>query len=492
MLKLKSYTCENCGGVLSVEKNQRVLDCPFCGNSFRAVSFHRNEVLRQAAANLKRQEFSAADEKYREILVDDPANFDALLGRIFYAARIPSASVLSGVKSASEHDMTRALKMLRTVPDYSSSAAGPYFRKLSELLEMAKRYRELHSQVAQIRRKNKTEYSKISDVQAEEAELQEAVPAIADIIGSVFIALFTNGKASDGAVGIVAIVLLFLMFLIYKLGAATGLLIFLGILAAIIVLGVISSKMVAKNYRKRVDVYRKETGANHTEFLQIDDEMRSLEQAYSEGYAELKRLRPSGGGAEVVPQEGPNKEKPEVFSEEKKQVFCSKCGGELSLDRERSLYTCKFCGVACGASLFIGDVLGKAQKALSIKEFEEAEICFSNNLMMHPDDFDSLLGRILAEGRWTSIEDFELKEETHIPPFRIKNLLARIEEAKAHAQESDQAVFTALEQLVNIVPSAEALAKESHIVSQNKRWFDERSKFYSIRQKIQHHLATRA
>lgn len=45
MAGLKSYTCSKCGGILSVDREQDVLDCPFCGTQFDYVEFHSGDLL---------------------------------------------------------------------------------------------------------------------------------------------------------------------------------------------------------------------------------------------------------------------------------------------------------------------------------------------------------------------------------------------------------------------------------------------------------------
>ena len=267
------------------------------------------------------------------------------------------------------------------------------------------------------------------------------------------------------------------MVLITVTDPLTGTLAFLILFGFILVMGQLAAKKTADKHQKKMDVLREKTTANHSEFMKIDEEMNALASSYAEGYPELRKLRPQGASALAVSQERLKRENPEVFSLEEKKVFCAKCGAPLVLDRERSLYACKFCGVASGASLFIGNVFDKAQKALSKKEFEEAEICFAHSLMMKPDDFGSLFGRILAEGRWTSLQDFMLDQGTHIPPFRVRNLLTRIEEAETHAKEEDRKIFMNMKELVNIVPRAEVLFKESRRTKEEAPWFEEKNRF---------------
>ena len=138
-MKLKSYTCGKCGGVLNVEKSQRILDCPFCQNSFRSASFHRDEILKQAAANLRRKEFSSAGDKYREILEYEPENYDGLLGNLLSIGKVPSVAQLSDIRNASKYDVAGMLDYLKSEEIDDSSISAPYFEKLTSLLKKAQR-----------------------------------------------------------------------------------------------------------------------------------------------------------------------------------------------------------------------------------------------------------------------------------------------------------------------------------------------------------------
>jgi len=481
-MKLKSYTCGKCGGVLNVEKSQRILDCPFCQNSFRSASFHRDEILKQAAANLRRKEFSSAGDKYREILEYEPENYDGLLGNLLSIGKVPSVAQLSDIRNASKYNVAGMLDFLKSEEIDDSSISAPYFEKLTSLLKKAQRYKALTAQLERIRKENQLEFENITGEKNKRDSAEENVTSFFELLGLLLMALAGGhgGHVGHGYTGTEALIFLgivVLMVLITVTDPLTGTLAFLILFGFILVMGQLAAKNTADKHQKKMDVLREKTTANHSEFMKIDEEMNALASSYAEGYPELRKLRPQGASALAVSQERLKRENPEVFSLEEKKVFCAKCGAPLVLDRGRSLYACKFCGVASGASLFIGNVFDKAQKALSEKEFEEAEICFAHSLMMKPDDFDSLFGRILAEGRWTSLQDFMLDQGTHIPPFRVRNLLTRIEEAETHAKEEDRKIFMNMKELVNIVPRAEVLFKESRRTKEEAPWFEEKNRF---------------
>ena len=73
MSDLKSYTCAECGAVLSVDKLQGQFACPFCGAEFNSVYFHRDELIKQADECLSRGAYEAAQEKYDAVLANNKA-----------------------------------------------------------------------------------------------------------------------------------------------------------------------------------------------------------------------------------------------------------------------------------------------------------------------------------------------------------------------------------------------------------------------------------
>ena len=48
MAELKSYSCPKCGSYLDVDRDRDEFECPFCGNRFNALVFHRDELLAEA------------------------------------------------------------------------------------------------------------------------------------------------------------------------------------------------------------------------------------------------------------------------------------------------------------------------------------------------------------------------------------------------------------------------------------------------------------
>jgi len=134
MATLKSYTCTKCAGILMFDADQEILDCPFCGNRYDIVEFHADEVLDQANACLRQGSFSAAKEKFGQVLDNNPRNFDALLGTVLCALKMDSAERLENCDNLAGGDLTEAKKAALRAKRLSVNEKADYFERLFSLI----------------------------------------------------------------------------------------------------------------------------------------------------------------------------------------------------------------------------------------------------------------------------------------------------------------------------------------------------------------------
>jgi hypothetical protein len=133
-------------------------------------------------------------------------------------------------------------------------------------------------------------------------------------------------------------------------------------------------------------------------------------------------------------------------TEHAETVICSKCAGQLYLDKERRVYECRSCGVAYGISLFFGMPMEKALNAMNTGHYGESQKRFGNVLMVNPSSFDALLGRILCAGRWTRISDIDTSDVISGDDWiKISELLS---DAKLRVAESDKEFLEKLEEMI--------------------------------------------
>lgn len=315
MTKLSGYACTKCGGILNIDSDQELLDCPFCGTRLDLVEYHRRAILSQAELCLKRMEYRSAYERYKELYDKDHRDFEALRGLILCAGKFPVKDDLTDPVRLIRHDIKRASTVLGQLRE--DCADHPYFAKLNEVLKLASSY-----------------------------------------------------------------------------------------------------------HRNKAD-------------------SKELEERLKAACKELKALEPA---AETVTyQERLNQTDLASDAKTVSDIICIKCGGQLLMDKNRSLCECRSCGVAYGTSLFFGNANKKAKEALVNRDFSEADQRYSYMLMLDPHDFEALRGRVLCAAKWSSP-----KVESDISGFWVNNLRSRIEYALENALDEDKPYFEKYIEMIDV------------------------------------------
>ena len=171
------------------------------------------------------------------------------------------------------------------------------------------------------------------------------------------------------------------------------------------------------------------------------------EQTYAKIYAELKDLVPDKNSDLLLRQSADRRSKTRAALDTSKVIICNKCGAELELDEEKELYECRHCGIAYGYSLFCGDPIKKANTNVERGEFTEADERFIHMLMVDPNNFLALRGRILCAAQWTGFA--ELKLGYKMTEERWDSIMERFNEAKEISGEPSY--FIVLGKLLEIV-----------------------------------------
>lgn len=123
------------------------------------------------------------------------------------------------------------------------------------------------------------------------------------------------------------------------------------------------------------------------------------------------------------------------------KTICTKCGGQLIPDQDKTIYRCNFCGVAFGSSiLFDKDAPKKAKESLDAEEFNEADVWYNCILMREPDNFEAHMGRIFCAGKWKTL--YDLDHATILNRVRRERVLERIEGAINHTSGETKEFFT--------------------------------------------------
>ncbi|MBQ6018203.1 MAG: hypothetical protein IJL19_10005 [Clostridiales bacterium] len=406
--RLKSYSCSNCGGVLNVDRDEDVFDCPFCGARFDVMAFHKKDILDEVHELWKRKDFAAAKKKLDIVLPKDSDDYELLCAYALSIANLTSFTNLDEPKKINLGQGAKLCELLEKDERYSSGIGAPYFAKLSEMLPIAREYNELSGK----------KYTLLKRADEGKAKLdREKHKKMAGLLGGGTLVVLPTG------------------YVFILLATIASPWVFLGLLILLVGGGIFANSRYEKieaEYQINMNPYyelRKKA-------RELNDKMEPLEESYKNVFKELEGLRPKTSDIKQATKEYKPQSDSIVRTSELKNVTCSKCGGDMILDRSRKLYVCRYCGIAYGYSLFFGDVKQKAYEFLKESDFAEADKRFLQVLANCPDDPDAIRGRILCAGRWRAFG--EMKVTDMLTEEQLKDLRARIDEAKEHFTGTDQ------------------------------------------------------
>ena len=432
---LKSYTCTKCGGVLNFDENQEIFECPFCGQEFNYTDFHRDELLNQASKCLKEFRYDTAKEKYDTLLSNNPQDFEAMRGMVLVQGRISSIDQLDLPENIRDCDFAAAIKASDEIgKTVDGSSESGYFVRLTNLLKLGEEFRDKTADALDKSEKVREKYS--AAVEGEKKS-KEAL----DITGKDI------GLGLAVGFGVLFQTILFAIgFNITWLVPAS---LFMFGVIALIVLAV----FLIHRHKVRYTIYNVPKPSEHVtagHIIQdfLSEEAVEIKKRYTEELDLLKKADPASNG--YKPPKVKNKSSANnPFIDITKTVNCAKCGGQLYLDKDKGMFECKFCGVAYGTSLFFDNTLKKAKEAVNRGDFIEADQRFSHMLMVNPNDFDALLGRIFCAGKWKMIYDIELSDK--MLPTVCKNLKDRCSEGVDHAADEDRAFFLTMRDIADVL-----------------------------------------
>ncbi len=426
MSLLKSYTCSKCAGVLMFDSEQEFFDCPFCGTKFDAIDFHQDEIVSQAEESLKEEAYSSAKEKYYSLLEKDPSDFEALKGLILCGIKTTSLESLESPGIFDTVDIVSLKNYIIRLKKHVSINDAPFFNQLMQLIDLSDKLKTYQNSINALNSDTTREKVNQSFVDKEARKVEsEHFNSFLPIAFTVLVVL---------AFGLAAITRFKLIIPI--------------ILGAVVIGGIILFIYIEDNHSQHV-TYESNPIHDAGEMKDyLDKQYAHYEKTYVKEYEKLIEMDRAAGARKpdtAVPEET----KEEISADETEHpetIICSKCAGQLYLDKERRVYECRSCGVAYGISLFFGMPMEKALNAMNTGHYIEAHKRFENVLMLEPSNFDALLGQILCVGGWSKISDIDPSDV--IDEEDWKKIKALFDDAKLRVKESDMEFFVKLEKLI--------------------------------------------
>ena len=421
MSELKSYTCAKCGAVLSVDKLQGQMACPFCGNDFDLIDFHRDDLILQAEECLSRGAYEPAKEKFNKVLENDSTDIVAYRGLILCAGKVQSTKDLKDRYNQVGSDLNAIKNIVASAKENVTKEDADYLDNLVSLFEIPKVHKNIKS-----RRDNTRELEKKRELQLEVNN--ERDKTFGPIIGiSIYVEM-----------GL--IILLIASFDVWEDFGWFGRAIIIFAMIGIIVLNVFLYRKFGVNVVKIPD-----------SSSSLSDKMEYVEEKHLEILNEVLEYE---AGFKSKPKKKALKKAVEKMPEPvpeatESAIICSKCGGMLKLSKTQQFYECNSCGVSYGKYLFFGDLTANAVRAMDMGEFDEADQILSHKLMLNPKDFEALFGRFLCAGKWKSLKDIDLNDNMFMSHVRkLQGQLCAIEK---RVSQDDQPLWKDIRSLSDLL-----------------------------------------
>lgn len=423
MSDLKSYTCAKCGAVLSVDKLEGQMACPFCGNEFDYVDFHRDELLLQAEECLSRGAYEPAKEKFNKVLENDPTDIVAYRGLILCAGKVQSTNDMRDRYDQVSSDLNAIYKIVASAKEHVTQEDADYLDNLVCLFEIPKVYKNIST-----RKETTIDLERKRELQLEVNKQREDI--VGRIIGiSVFVVM-----------GLIILLLASLDDALEGVGDFGRVLLIVAIIA-VIALNVFLYKKFGVNV---VNIPDRSSS--------LSDKMEYVEEKHLEIFNEVLEYeagfknRPK---KKVLKRAAEKKETEAAAEATESAIICAKCGGMLKLSKEQQFYECNSCGVSYGKYLFFGDLMANAVKAMNMGEFDEADQILSHKLMLNPKDFDALFGRFLCAGKWKSLKDIDINDKLFMS--HVRKLKGQLDAIEKRISPEDQPLWKDIRALSDLL-----------------------------------------
>ncbi|MBO4898966.1 MAG: hypothetical protein J5509_01615 [Lachnospiraceae bacterium] len=140
MKDVNAHICPTCGGILSVNIERQMYECPFCGVTFDYDYFREESVLGIAARALENNEFYSADRAYNFMLEKEPDNFEALRGKALIAMNIPKIDDIRSLDLFSKINYESAYKEIDRGIESSGPKEREYFTVMKDIVDAGHEY----------------------------------------------------------------------------------------------------------------------------------------------------------------------------------------------------------------------------------------------------------------------------------------------------------------------------------------------------------------
>ena len=300
MRELISYSCSTCGGALTVERNHKVYDCPFCGNAYDYVQMHHDELINDVKTNMSQMEFSAAKEKFNTILESYPQDFEALRGIVLCDGNLKSVESLRKLGSIKSGFQDKMQSSIKDVIKRAGEAEKPYFDKLLQLAALSKDYDEILGMIDKSATASKNEFKRIANVDRQRELYNEAaLDSIKDVRTILSSYLSDDNQPynpTSELIGMVIMAVAFTSIAYVVFGFFWSIIV--GAVMAGIIAGVVL--LIKRKDEKKKAVIRARLKKVYDRQDALFSRKEAIEKKYKDAYNSLAALEPEDGGEDDI------------------------------------------------------------------------------------------------------------------------------------------------------------------------------------------------
>ena len=127
--------------------------------------------------------------------------------------------------------------------------------------------------------------------------------------------------------------------------------------------------------------------------------------------------------------------------------ICPSCAGALSIDLDKQMYVCTYCGITFDYEYFREDnVLQIGSQALKNSEFNSASKAYDYALEKNPHNFEAIKGSLCSDMKWRNID--QIKDVRKLGKLsRVKRDFSKYRDAAA---DKDKFFFDELSECVSL------------------------------------------
>lgn len=133
--------CDKCGAKLGLDKNKHVYQCNHCGVAY-GVSLFFGMPLEKALNSINTGNYKDAGLRFSNVLMTEPSDFEALLGKILCAGKWTKVSDIRISDEIDEAELQSVSDLIEEAVKNAEEKDKPFFSKMKELVSYFGPYRE--------------------------------------------------------------------------------------------------------------------------------------------------------------------------------------------------------------------------------------------------------------------------------------------------------------------------------------------------------------